>query len=137
MPSFYFPSGFSLEFGGAAAKARDNMAALRLVRQLEEENREATFEEQLSLARYTGWGDSQVFREGSYNQGLEDFVTNEEERELRASTLNAHYTALPIVRAIWSGCLHLGLENFTPPRHARPFCRERAFLQPAAGRPER
>ena len=35
-------------------------------------------------------------------------VTEEEFAALRASTLNAHYTSLPIIRGIWAGLLHMG-----------------------------
>ena len=37
-----------------------------------------------------------------------DAVTDEEFAALRASTLNAHYTSLPIIRGIWAGLLHMG-----------------------------
>jgi hypothetical protein len=42
--------------GGLHEKARDNIAAIRLLKALEAENREATEDEKSALARYVGWG---------------------------------------------------------------------------------
>ncbi len=42
--------------GGLQEKARDNIAAIRLLKTLEAENREATEDEKPALARYVGWG---------------------------------------------------------------------------------
>ena len=42
--------------GGLHEKARDNIAAIRLLKVLESENRDATDEEKAVLARYVGWG---------------------------------------------------------------------------------
>ena len=42
--------------GGPHEKARDNIAAIRLLKHLEAENRDATDEEKAVLARYVGWG---------------------------------------------------------------------------------
>src|SRR5580704_18978975 len=42
--------------GGLHEKARDNIAAIRLLKALEAENRDATDGEKAVLARYVGWG---------------------------------------------------------------------------------
>jgi hypothetical protein len=42
--------------GGLKEKARDNLAAIRTLRLIEGERREATQDEKAVLARYTGWG---------------------------------------------------------------------------------
>ena len=42
--------------GGLQEKARDNIAAIRLLKTLEAENRDATDDEKAVLARYVGWG---------------------------------------------------------------------------------
>src|ERR1017187_7986800 len=42
--------------GGQKEKARDNIAAIRTLRLVEDENRQPTENEKAVLARYTGWG---------------------------------------------------------------------------------
>ena len=42
--------------GSLPQKARDNIAAIRALKKLEGENRDATDEEKSILARYAGWG---------------------------------------------------------------------------------
>ena len=42
---------------------------------------------------------------------LDEQLEESELKSLKASTLNAHYTDLDIIRAIWEGLLHLGLEG--------------------------
>jgi len=40
-------------------------------------------------------------------------LTKEEMEAARASSLNAHYTALPVIGAIWHAMLHLGLGSLS------------------------
>ena len=42
--------------GGEKAKARDIIAAIRTLRRIEEEGRKATPDEQVALARFSGFG---------------------------------------------------------------------------------
>ena len=42
--------------GGSVARAKANIAAIRLVKKLDEENRPATLEEKKILTQFTGWG---------------------------------------------------------------------------------
>ncbi|MGH9837268.1 MAG: hypothetical protein ACREEM_00615 [Blastocatellia bacterium] len=92
-----------------------------MLKQLEGESREPgalSTEEQQTLARYTGWGDSEVldraFPDGTYSwsrpcEELEALLTPEEITSLLASSLNAHYTALPIIRAVYAALDHYGI----------------------------
>ena len=109
MGTFYFPPDFRFYFGGPRDKFDDNLKAIQLVKQLEGENRLPNEDEQYLLARYIGFGDSQVMKCGEYT--LSEQVEESELKSLKASTLNAHYTNLDIIRAIWEGLLHLGLEG--------------------------
>jgi hypothetical protein len=102
--------------GGLHEKARDNIAAIRLLKTLEAENRDATDEEKAVLARYVGWGGMpNVF--GNYppdewrstGRAVKELLTTEEYESARASTPNAHFTSPQVIEAIWSGLHHLGL----------------------------
>ena len=122
MPTtFYFNSASDLIFGGPTAKAEANLEALRLLKQLEEECRPITPEEQVILSQYSGWGASSVLE--ARKSELMEITTDDEWTSLKDSTINAHFTALPVVAAMWSGLLHLGIGNMRSIR----------ALDPAAG----
>ncbi len=102
--------------GSLQEKARDNIAAIRLLKSLEAENREATDDEKATLARYVGWGAMpNVF--GYYPPpdwrntagAVKELLTDAEYQSARASTPNAHYTSPQVIEAIWSGLQHIGL----------------------------
>ena len=104
--TFYFPSDVNLFLGSAKRKADTNLAVIELVKEIEKEGRFATPDEQELISHYVGYGDSSVLS-ARYSDVVEA-VTDEEFAALRASTLNAHYTSLPIIRGIWAGLLRMG-----------------------------
>lgn len=106
--------------GGPKAKYKDNVEAIRLLKQLEAENRLATPEEQKVLARYVGWGGlSPVFN--TYGRGaeqwkneqreLQELLTSEEYNAARASTNNAHYTSPEVIKGVWDIVSRLGFKG--------------------------
>ncbi|MGE0883123.1 MAG: SNF2-related protein [Blastocatellales bacterium] len=133
---FRFASDDDLSgLGGPASRFQHNLAAIRLLKQLEADAREPSslaFDEQQALARYTGWGDTDVlhraFPNGAYSHArpcaeLTGVLTEEEIRALLGSTLNAHYTALPVIRAIYAALEQSGIGKSSRLR----------VLEPAAG----
>ncbi len=103
--------------GGPKQKFRANMEAVKLLHELELENRLATPQEQEILSRYVGWGGlSQAFEEGN-NQWAGEFtelyseLSPEEYRAARASTLNAFYTSPVVIHAMYEALSNMGLES--------------------------
>ncbi len=106
-----------LGVGGAKTKYGRNVDAIRLLNQLEEQNRLATPEEQEILSRYVGWGGlPQVFDEQNsqwakeYTE-LKELLTDEEYTSARASTLNAHYTSPIVIKAMYDCLANMGFET--------------------------
>ena len=102
--------------GSLQQKARDNIAAIRALKKLEGENRDATGDEKAVLARYAGWGAlSGVFdwhpspEWKQVAKELKDLLTDEEYESARASTPNAHFTSPLVLAAMWDAMRHLGL----------------------------
>ena len=103
--------------GSLNQKCRGNLAAIELLKQIEVENRPATAEEKRVLVRYVGWGGlPQVF--DAYNdqwqperERLESLLTPEELESARATTLNAHYTAPVVIRAMYAALQRLGFSH--------------------------
>lgn len=104
--------------GSAHEKAKANIAAIRLLKYLEAENREATDEEKPTLVRYVGWGGIAGIFESNYRRRAEwekpadelrQLLTDDEYESARASTPNAHFTSPMVIKAIWDGLSHMGL----------------------------
>jgi N12 class adenine-specific DNA methylase len=102
--------------GSLADKGRDNIAAIRTLKTLEAEDRDATEDEKARLARYVGWGAlSGAFDShppAQLRQTAEDLrgiLTDEEYESARASTPNAHYTSPVAISAMWKAMQRLGL----------------------------
>jgi len=100
--------------GGAKEKFQNNVAAIRMLRSLEEENRLANPAEQEILSKYVGWGGlPQAFDENNtawtreYHE-LQGLLTPAEYVSARASTLNAHYTSPVVIRAIYQVIENMG-----------------------------
>ncbi len=104
--------------GGLHEKANANIAAIRLLKTIEAENRDATDEEKGILVRYAGWGAlAQVF-EFDYRRRpewtgvateLQSLLTSDEYESAQATTPNAHFTSPPVINAIWDGLQKLGV----------------------------
>lgn len=118
---FVITDDVNLGEGGLITKFNDNLAAIRLLKKLETEERRATAAEQAILARYVGWGGLKTaFKrpDGTYAKGwetrakdLESILTPDELESANRSVLDAHYTSKDVVGAMWSAAKHLGFSG--------------------------
>ena len=103
--------------GGKKTKYKNNVVAIRLLKQLEAENRQATPAEQETLAKYVGWGGiPEAFSRYDKDwqnefKELEGLLTQEEYAAARASTKNAHFTSIGIVKDMWKIVERLGFKG--------------------------
>ena len=103
--------------GGAKAKCRANIEAIRLLKYLEENGFQASPEQQVKLSGYVGWGGiPEVFDESKPDWSkeyaeLKALLTPEEYEAARGSTLNAHYTSPAVIRAIYEAVGSMGFEG--------------------------
>ncbi len=106
--------------GGLHEKATTNIAAIRLLKTLEAESRDATDEEKAVLVKYAGWGALPQVFEPSYlirqewraaATELQSLLTDEEYEKARATTPNAHFTSPVVVSTIWQGLQKLGIRG--------------------------
>src|ERR1700733_3204342 len=107
---------------GWVARARDNIAAIHLSKEIEAAARAPTLDEQAQLLRFVGFGATELaqncfplpgtadFREGWEETGrqLMAIATPEEYAALKRATQYAHFTPEPVVRALWRAVEHLG-----------------------------
>ncbi|MDS6200011.1 LPD25 domain-containing protein [Clostridioides difficile] len=121
----------ALGVGGAKEKFRSNMAAIRLLHELQIENRLATPEEQETLAKYVGWGGlSMAFDEKNASwaneyKELKAALSDEEYRAAMESTLTAFYTPPVVIKAMYEALDRLG---FSKGNIMEPSCGTGNFL---------
>lgn len=99
--------------GTPSERYAHNVAAIRLLKRLEEEHRLATPEEQEVLAQYVGWGGlADCFDERNHNYlELKSLLTEDEYAAARESTLTAFYTPPVVVRAIYQALENMGFKS--------------------------
>jgi len=103
--------------GGPKEKFWRNVKAIATLKQIENENRQATPEEQHILSQYVGWGglpdafDPEKPAWAAEYSELKGILTDEEYTAARASTLNAHYTSPTVIRAIYEAVGNMGFET--------------------------
>ena len=107
---------------GEKAKARDIIAAIRTLKQVESEERPATFEEKRTLARFGGFGAValKAFPDpvsGKYKdpvwqalgEELQSLLTPDEYDSAKRTTFNAFYTSPVVVKAMHAALADLGV----------------------------
>lgn len=104
--------------GGPKQKVRANLDAIRILRQIEDEARDATPAEKAQLVKYVGWGafaqDMFSPHKTEWKKERDEFralVSDEEYNAAKGSTLNAHFTSPDVVRGIWDSINHLGFKG--------------------------
>lgn len=109
--------------GSSLERARANVRAIEVLRDLDDSGREPTDDDIRALAAYSGWGGAQkAFEEdgddpawSEINTRLSELLTDAEYADARSSTLTAFYTPRPVVDAMWQA---LGKAGFgKDPKH--------------------
>ncbi|NLF41847.1 MAG: hypothetical protein GX587_04065, partial [Bacteroidales bacterium] len=116
---------------GKETRYKLNVDAIKLMKQIESEMRTATPDEQKILAKYVGWGGiADVFEsdtrynpetktydkkgkkgwENQYNE-LKELLTKEEYKAAHETILNAHYTAIDVIKGMYEGLRGLGFKG--------------------------
>ena len=107
----------ALGVGGAKEKFQNNMAAIRLLHDLQIENRLATPEEQETLSKYVGWGglsmafDTNNAAWANEYKELKSVLSDEEYHAAMESTLTAFYTPPVVIKAMYEALDRLGFKQ--------------------------
>ncbi len=107
---------------GEKGKARDILAAVRILKAIEREPRPITAEERQALARFAGFGPVALslfpdpgtgrYKDGSWQElgaGLKTLLTPEEYDSARRTTFNAFYTSPTVIAAMYEALARLGV----------------------------
>ena len=121
----------NLGIGGAKEKFRNNLSAIRLLHDLQIENRLATLEEQETLAKYVGWGGLSMAFDGNNAAWANEYkelkaaLSDEEYHAAMESTLTAFYTPPVVIKAMYEALDRLG---FSQGNILEPSCGTGNFL---------
>lgn len=105
------------ELGGAKARFKSNIEAIRLLKRLDFEKREPTRAEQKTLAKYVGWGGlAKAFDEHDENWRSEycELISTldiEDYDKAKGSVLNAHYTSKTVIDGIYKALTRFGVKG--------------------------
>ena len=116
--NFHF-EGDELPKGGPKTRYYWNIEAIRLLKQVEYEDRDATSEEQKVLARYVGWGGiAQAFDERNNDwqkeyAELKGFLSTSEYEDARETVNTAFYTSPVITQAVYHALEKFGFRKGT------------------------
>ena len=100
-----------LNVGTPSERYKFNIEAIKLLKELEADGRNALPEEQDTLAKYVGWGGlSEAFTD-SRNEELSELLNKDEYEAAKSSTLNAHFTNPVIPKAIYKCLENMGFEK--------------------------
>ena len=102
-----------LGHGSAGQKYAANVAAIRMLKRIEDEGRLATPVEQEILSRYVGWGGlADCFDEKHHKYPeLKALLSEEEFADARASSLTAFYTSPVIIQAMYQALKNMGFKE--------------------------
>lgn len=125
--------------GSNLERARANVHAIEVLRDLDESGREPTDDDIRTLAAYAGWGGAQeAFQEDTTSQPwlevngrLRELLSDEEYADARSSTLTAFYTPRPVIDAIWNtlGKAGFGRDPKHPDMVLEPGCGTGNFIR--------
>lgn len=107
----------NLGVGGAKEKFKRNVEAIRLLKTIESEGRLATADEQETLSQFVGWGGlATAFDEDNSSWSseyaeLRNLFNDDEYKQARASTLNAHYTSPVVIKAMYKALENMGFNG--------------------------
>ena len=90
-------------------RARANIEAIRLSKEIENEGRGATLEEMKVLHRYSGWGGA--WPTGAMLSQLESILTPEELSQAEMSRNSAYFTPSYVVDAMWDVARAVGFKG--------------------------
>lgn len=122
--NFHARGGERLSPTAPKARYEANLAAIRLLKQLQDEGIQATAQEKDILAQYSGWGGLGEFFKGepgttyysqqgeqSPYQVLQSLLTDEELQAAQLSRNSAYYTPESVINSMWQVAERLGFKG--------------------------
>lgn len=115
--NYHFSEEHHLYDGGAKTKCRNNISAIHLLKELQMQGRSANEEEQITLAKFVGWGGlanaltpEKSGWEREYEE-IKSLLTEEEFLSAQQSTTTAYYTEQMIIEQMYAALEKFGFKD--------------------------
>lgn len=116
---FFYDDAWTPNNGNALSRFEKNIEAIKTLKQIESENRNATPEEQYILSQYVGWGgladffdiDADGYLE--QKQELKELLTEDEYKMARSTVTDSFYTPRSVMDGIYDALDRLGFHGGT------------------------
>lgn len=106
------------DLGTPLTRAKQNVAAIKLVKKLIDEQRDATRDEQDTLVRFVGWGGLKavfkkkpVYEMGQIQKQLRELLTDQEYATAERSSQYAHYTHTDMIQEMYEALRRMGVRG--------------------------
>lgn len=116
--SFHYDDNWEANVGSDIERFRKNLSAIRVLKQIESENRYATEDEQKILSKYVGWGGLASFfeteRMDNYSDErneLKSLLTDNEYKSARSTVTDAFYTPKEVIDGIFKALEQMGFHG--------------------------
>ena len=110
--NFSISEDFAAKLDNTPPNAMDNIAAIKLLKQIEQEGRTATTEEKEILAKYKGWGGINL-RNIDYEarRDIDNLFSYEQRISMQNSSLTAYFTPTKVIDAMYTGLMRMGFKG--------------------------
>ena len=110
--NFSISEDFAAKLDNTPPNAMDNIAAIKLLKQIEQEGRPATTEEKEILAKYKGWGGINL-RNIDYEarRDIDNLFSYEQRISMQNSSLTAYFTPTKVIDAMYTGLMRMGFKG--------------------------
>jgi N12 class adenine-specific DNA methylase len=97
-----------------AARFKANVAAIRVLKELQDSGKQASKEQMSVLRQFTGWGGMGGYFNNEYsaeNRELRSLLTDDEMQAAALSINTAYYTPVEVIDSMWEVAKRLGFEG--------------------------
>ena len=110
--NFSIPDEFAETLDSTPPNVKDNIAAIKLLKQIEQEGRPATTDEKEILAKYKGWGGINL-RNIDYEarRDIDNLFSYEQRISMQNSSLTAYFTPTKVIDAMYTGLMRMGFKG--------------------------
>ena len=114
---YFYPDNWKPNNGSDKERFHKNIEAIQTLKQIEQENRFATPEEQENLSKYVGWGglanafDKERLEWSKEYKELKELLTETEYSSARSTVNDAFYTPVEVIQGIYAALEQMGFQK--------------------------
>ena len=112
---FFYSDDWTPSVGSDSSRFQANISAIKTLKMIESENREASYDEQVILSKYVGWGGlSSFFDETKHSDEtntLKQLLTDDEYEAAKATVNDSFYTPRIVISGVYDALMRMGFSS--------------------------